>query len=207
MSLCLKHISYTVDNQSILHDVSWDLPRGQHGVLLGASGCGKTTLLHLIANLLTPSIGEVHWNNEPVATLQRRGKWRGVQLGMVFQTLHLVGALSVRGNIELAQTLAGKPHDTVAITHVLSRLGIADKADSFPHTLSVGQAQRVAVARAIINSPALILADEPTSALDDANARATIELLLEQAAACGASLLVATHDARIVSYFDQRLAL
>ena len=123
------------------------------------------------------------------------------------QTLHLIGVLSVRDNLRLARRLAALAADDAAIEACLASLGIAARARQKAADLSVGEAQRLAIARAVVKRPALILADEPTSALDDASCESALALLREQAAACGATLVIATHDQRIRAHFPQRLEL
>jgi putative ABC transport system ATP-binding protein len=120
---------------------------------------------------------------------------------MVMQRLHLISAMTIRANLQLAQRLASAAVDNALIEHLTQALGIIDKLDRYPRQLSQGEAQRAAIARALVNKPALLLADEPTSALDDKNCEAAISLLLDQAALHGATLIVATHDDRIKSRF------
>jgi len=205
----LQNISYTVGGNTILRGFSWQVNEGQHALMLGASGSGKTTLLHLLAGLLTPTEGTVLINGQNLSALQgsMRDRWRGLNIGMVFQTLHLVKALTVQDNLRLAYTMAGLPVDDGRIELLLARLGLADKKNSYPHELSVGQAQRVAIARAVVNKPKWILADEPTSALDDAHCMETLNLLEVEAGECGATLIIATHDQRIKSRYQHRLEL
>jgi putative ABC transport system ATP-binding protein len=136
-----------------------------------------------------------------------RDKFRGTNIGLVMQRLHLIGALSVTDNLKLTQRLAGKPVDATRIAAVLGQLGIAHKQKKFPRELSQGEAQRVAIARAVINHPPLILADEPTCALDDAHCEAAIDLLFTQARKHDATLIVATHDARIKNRFNRVVPL
>jgi putative ABC transport system ATP-binding protein len=178
---------------------------GQHTLVLGASGCGKTTLLNVVAGIALPMAGEVHVDGVRIDTLgaAARDHFRGRHLGFVMQRLHLISALTVKANLQLAQKLAGGAVDNARIQTLLATLGIVDKHSAYPRQLSQGEAQRVAIARAVVNRPALILADEPTSALDDANCEAAIQLLFDQATGHGATLLVATHDARIKRRFDQ----
>ena len=180
-----------------------EIARGQHTLLLGPSGSGKTTLLNILAVLATPMTGAVSIDNVRVDTLSesQRDHFRGQKIGLVMQRLHLISALSVRDNLLLPQRLAGVQPDSKCINAILEKLGIAHKVHVYPHQLSQGEAQRVAIARAVLNSPVMILADEPTSALDDANAEAAITLLFAQAEDHGATLVVATHDARIKSRF------
>jgi putative ABC transport system ATP-binding protein len=122
-------------------------------------------------------------------------------IGMVMQRLHLISAMTIRANLQLAQRLASRKVDNPLIVRLTEALGIVDKLDRFPHQLSQGESQRAAIARALVNKPALLLADEPTSALDDRNCSAAINLLLDQAELYGATLIVATHDDRIKSRF------
>ncbi|MEI6738372.1 MAG: ATP-binding cassette domain-containing protein [Pseudomonadota bacterium] len=180
-----------------------EIVAGQHTLLLGASGCGKTTLINIIAGLQTINTGTVALDGAPFSSLpaQQRDRVRGQKIGLVMQRLHLISALTVRANLALAQTLAGLTANQTMIEKIATALGITDKLDRPPRQLSQGEAQRAAIARAVINQPMLLLADEPTSALDDANCAVAIELLLAQAAQHGATLLVATHDARIRSHF------
>lgn len=205
----LQNVSYSIGGNAIFQNLNWQVREGQHALMLGASGSGKTTLLHLLAGLLTPTSGAVVVDGQNIAVLQggTRDAWRGRTIGMVFQTLHLVQALTVRDNLRLARTMAGLPADDARIDGLLKGLGLADKASSYPHQLSVGQAQRVAIARAVVNKPKWILADEPTSALDDAHCAETLNLLEAQARECGATLILATHDQRIKSRYQHRLEL
>jgi putative ABC transport system ATP-binding protein len=137
----------------------------------------------------------------------KRDAFRARHVGLVPQTLHLIGVLDVRGNLRLARSLAGLPADEAWIEACLASLGIAQLAGHKAADLSVGEAQRVAIARAVVARPELILADEPTSALDDANCERALKLLLDQAAACAATLVIATHDQRIRDRFPRRLEL
>lgn len=205
----LQNLSYAIDGNAILSNLNWQVREGQHALMLGASGSGKTTLLHLLAGLLTPTSGAIMVDGQNISALQSSAQdaWRGRSIGMVFQTLHLVKALTVRDNLRLARTMAGLPADDARVEALLKGLGLADKAASYPHQLSVGQAQRVAIARAVVNKPKWILADEPTSALDDAHCAETLNLLEKQAQECGATLIIATHDQRIKSRYQHRLEL
>jgi putative ABC transport system ATP-binding protein len=188
---------------------SWRLVQGRHALVLGRSGSGKTTLLHLIAGLLRPNAGRLRVTGAEMTRLRpvARDRLRGQALGIVFQHLHLIGAVSVLDNLRLARRMAGLAPDDTHLRGLLAALGLADKAARRPRGLSFGEAQRVAIARALANRPRLLLADEPTAALDDDNCARVAELLLAQAAAAGASLLVATHDRRLAGHFEERLEL
>jgi ABC-type lipoprotein export system ATPase subunit len=178
-------------------------------LLLGASGSGKTTLLQLLAGLRTPTSGKVMVDEQVLGELSgsQLDQFRGKKLGIIFQTSHFVRSVSIAENLALAQKLAGNPVDYQRIQDLLDQLSIGNKANASPANLSVGQQQRAAIARAIINQPSVILADEPTSALDDANTQQVIDLLREQAAAVNATLLIVTHDNRLTRIIDQQIRL
>lgn len=177
----------------------WRAGTGEAWLLSGPSGCGKSTILHILAGLIVPTEGSVVVAGSDVRSLGEgeRDRWRGRTVGLVPQRLHLVGALNVRDNLRLAQTLPGLPADDGRITALLESVGVADLARRYPRQLSQGQAQRVAVARAVVNRPAVLLADEPTANLDDAHAAQALELLRAQAVEAGATLVVASHDHRV----------
>jgi putative ABC transport system ATP-binding protein len=187
----------------------WRVAQGERWLVLGPSGCGKSTLLHVVAGLVRPTEGEVEVSGENVRRLEgaRLDRWRGSTVGIVLQALHLVKHLSVRDNLRLAQYLGHVPQDDARITDTLGALGVADKATRRASELSQGEQQRVAIARAVVNRPKLLLADEPTANLDDAAAAKVVDLLAEQAARHGATLVVATHDARVKGKFRERLEL
>lgn len=187
----------------------WELRERTRALVLGESGTGKTTFLHVLAGLRAPDNGRVIVDGEDLAVLSetRRDAFRGSRIGYVLQSLHLVKALSVLDNLRLASFLAGKRVPEKELRALLRKVGLEDRGNARTFELSQGEAQRVAIARALVNGPVLVLADEPTSALDDRNARLVIDLLLAVTAEHGAALVVATHDARIVPFFDYRLEL
>jgi putative ABC transport system ATP-binding protein len=187
----------------------WNVAQGERWLVLGPSGCGKTTLLHIVAGLVRPSEGQVEVSGENLGRLDapRLDRWRGTTVGIVLQALHLLKHLSVRDNLRLAQYLAQVPQDDARIADTLGALGVGQKAERRPSELSQGEQQRVAIARAVVNRPKLLLADEPTANLDDAAAGKVVDLLSEQAARYGATLVVATHDARAKGKFRERLEL
>jgi putative ABC transport system ATP-binding protein len=205
----IRGLRHEYAGRAVLAVPAWEVAPGESSLVLGPSGSGKTTLLNVIAGLATPTAGSVRVAGEEITRLApaARDAFRARKVGLVLQTLHLIGVVSVRENLRLAQRLAGNPADDARIDEVLASLGIAGLGGARASDISVGEAQRVAIARAVVNRPALILADEPTSALDDANCDRALALLLDQAAACGATLLVATHDNRIRGRFERRLEL
>jgi putative ABC transport system ATP-binding protein len=190
--LSLKGVRHRYGAREVLRLERFAAAQGEKWLVLGPSGSGKSTLLHILAGLLTPSEGSVE-----VAR----------PIGIVPQKLHLIASLTVEQNLLLAQYLAGAREEPARAAQVLAGVGLADRAQARPHQLSHGQAQRVAVARAVMNRPKLLIADEPTSNLDDAHCAAALDLLEAQAAECGATLVVATHDARAKGRFQHRLEL
>ncbi len=195
----LTDLEHRYGAASAVRVAAWTADAGSHWLLAGPSGCGKSTLLSILAGLVTPTRGRVVVAGTEPAALSggARDRWRGRHVGLVPQRLHLVGALSVRDNLRLAQYLAGVGVDDARIRELLEAVGVAGLAARAPRSLSQGQAQRVAIARAVVNRPRLLLADEPTASLDDAHAAAALELLRAQAVANGATLVVASHDARV----------
>ncbi len=184
----------------------FSLPPGRHLLLRGPSGSGKSTLLALMAGLLTPGAGRIQMAGADLGALsaRQRDAWRGAQLGFVPQRLHLSASLSVLDNLALPFISAGLPPQPERALALLQQLGLQGLEARLPHQLSVGQAQRVALARALMRQPALLLADEPSASLDDAHAHQVLHLLLDVAAAQGVSLILATHDARLVQPLQGR---
>jgi putative ABC transport system ATP-binding protein len=207
--IAVRGLAHRYDSTEVLRLPEWKVAQGERWLVLGPSGCGKTTLLHVLAGLIRPSEGEVFVFEKDLKKLDgaQLDRWRGATVGIVLQALHLMRHLSVRDNLRIAQYLAHAPQDDARIAETLGALGLADKAARRPAELSEGERQRVAVARAVVNRPKLLLADEPTANLDDDAAAHAAELLLEQAGRHGATLVVATHDARVKQKFDKRLDL
>jgi putative ABC transport system ATP-binding protein len=201
--LQISNLRYRYPNASRaqLSVPAFSLAAGAHAIILGPSGCGKSTLLHLLAAILTPQEGELHVAGTDLKTLSPRAAdaWRGSTVGFLPQKLALVPSLTVRENLLLPAYANGRTADRTRADALLDALGLADKAGAKPHQLSQGQQQRVAIARAMFNHPALLLADEPTANLDDIACAAVIRLLTAQASAGGASLVIATHDARVLA--------
>ncbi len=202
-------LRHEFDGRLVLDIPDWTVSPGGNCLVLGPSGSGKTTLLNALAGLLRPTAGNISISGQDIGALApgELDVFRGRHIGIVFQTLHLVSALSVADNLHLARYLGGLPRDESRLHRILDNLGLGAMASTRPRTLSQGEAQRVAIARAVINDPTVILADEPTSALDDGNAEQVLNLLSEQAKVCGATLIIATHDRRIRDRFAAILEL
>jgi putative ABC transport system ATP-binding protein len=178
-----------------------DVPQGGVLLLSGPSGCGKSTWLALVAGLVAPTSGELTVADQPLGTLKNIAvdAWRARAIGFLPQKLHLSSALDVQQNLALAQWAGGQPEDPARIHAALTALGVQELARRKPAQLSGGQAQRVALARAVLMQPRVILADEPTASLDDETAAAAVGLLLDTARAQRATLVIATHDARVAA--------
>lgn len=177
---------------------------GEHVALTGPSGCGKSTLLHLISGILRPDSGRISLDGTELGSLSEQAldRYRARKVGYVFQTFHLLAGLTVLENVETAITFA-EGSDYGKAREVLEEMGLGDRLSYYPRQLSVGQRQRVAVARAVVNAPPLLLADEPTANLDPPRAEAVMSLLRETCRAREAALLVVTHDQRAVDGFDR----
>ena len=183
-----------------------DLDVAQGGTLLltGASGSGKSTWLALAAGLLPASSGSVTVAEQDLQKLDKihSDAWRAKTIGFLPQKLHLSAALTVRGNLELAQWAAGEITDGKRIAEALTALGVQDLTERKPSQLSGGQALRVALARATLLQPKVILADEPTASLDDEACAAALGMLLATAERLQATLVIATHDSRVKKHLE-----
>lgn len=200
----LSGIMYQYPGGESLRFADLKVPTGQHTLILGDSGSGKTTLLHILSGLLKPNGGIVEIAGHEIYKLSARklDEFRGQHIGLIFQEAHLVKSLTIKENLQIAQGFAGAKVDNDRIQEVLTLLNLGDKANSYPSKLSRGQMQRAAIARAVINRPAILVADEPTASLDDRNTERVLDLLLAQAEQQHATLIIATHDKRVKSRIE-----
>ncbi|HEY3386451.1 MAG TPA: ATP-binding cassette domain-containing protein [Saprospiraceae bacterium] len=183
--------------------------KNEHALILGPSGTGKTTLLHLLGGILSPSSGEIVIGGTAVHSLRGHALdvFRGKHIGIIFQKPHFIRSLTAMENLLLTQTLSGNRPDKNQALALMESLGIRQNANKFSNTMSIGEQQRLAIARALINSPDVILADEPSSALDDHNCQKMIELLLQVADEKQSNLIVVTHDSRIKHMINKKITL
>ena len=204
----VRDLRFAYARETVLRLDRFRLGRSANTAVIGPSGCGKSTFVHLLAGLLSPDAGSVRVLGQDLAALAEaeRDRFRGRHIGFVFQRLHLLPALSVRENLALARRLA-RQRGPGRIDTLLERLGLAPLAGRKPQALSHGQAQRAAIARALVHEPELVIADEPTSALDDGHAGEVVALIREVAADSGAALLIVTHDHRVRGRLDGEFAL
>lgn len=203
--LQIENIAVGYGAQPVLRLKSLSLPRGGQCLLTGPSGSGKTSLLYAIAGLLPLQSGSIAIDGTQLASLSesQRDRFRGRHIGIIFQTLHLIKSLSVLDNLLLSSYVAGLPQQRGRAVELLRQLGVYDKKDAMPHQLSQGQAQRVAIARSVLQGPSLLLADEPTSSLDDDSCAAVISLIKQVAQDANAALLISTHDSRVKAHFSE----
>jgi len=205
----VEGLRFAYGGREIVAVDAFEVEAAGKALVVGPSGSGKTTLLHLMAGLLVPSQGRVLVAGQDLAVLSppQRDRFRGRNIGIVLQQFHLLPTLTALQNLLVAQSVAGLPVDRKAALAALASLGVGDCGHARPHELSVGQQQRVAIARALVNRPKLLLADEPTSSLDDESCAAVRDMLLEASEGHGATLVIATHDARLRGAVPHRLAL
>lgn len=185
------------------------LEKRENLLILGKSGIGKTTLLHLCAGLLTPLSGKITINKTDINSLSNNelNTFRGRNIGLVFQKNHLVQSLNVFENLQTSLFFSKKNTTNKEIEDLLKQLDIYDLKNKKVNKLSEGQLQRLGIALSIIHNPKVILADEPTSSLDDQNCKTVIKLLKEQAKLTDANLIVITHDHRLKSHFQNSITL
>ncbi|MFC6083608.1 ABC transporter ATP-binding protein [Sphaerisporangium aureirubrum] len=191
-----------------LDGVNLEIRAGEAVAVMGPSGCGKSTLLNMVAGLDRPTSGTVVVQGEDLGKLNetRRALFRRHRIGMVFQFFNLLDDLPALDNIALAAQLVGTPakQARARALELLDELGVADRRDLYPAALSGGERQRVAVARALMNRPALLLADEPTGALDSRSGEQVMDLLLDLNQ-IGQTLLIVTHDQRLATRCASRV--
>jgi putative ABC transport system ATP-binding protein len=205
----IQDLQHVYQNKIVVHIAQWQAQQGQQWLLLGKSGSGKTTVLQVLAGLLSPTQGRVNIAGQQIDLLSAKKLdiFRATQIGIVFQKPHFISTLTILDNLLLAQYLAGFKKEADVCLKRLEGLNIADKAKNYPNQLSQGELQRVSVARALLNRPSLLLADEPTASLDDENAENILQLFKKQAQQFNTTLLIATHDQRLKSAFDLKYIL
>ena len=204
---------YKVGKQIIraIDDVSVDSHEGEFVALVGPSGSGKSTLLHLLGGLDKPTSGEIVVGGKNVSSMNDRqlSKFRNQTIGFVFQSFYLQPFLTLRRNIEVASMpqRMGRAERKLRIESLARQVGLYDRLSHRPHELSGGQIQRAAIARALLNRPAIILADEPTGNLDSTNSRDIISLFQQIREQYHAAIIIATHDNEIAAQADRVIAL
>jgi len=203
----LYHITKRYNEVPALSDISFQVSKGEFSYITGPSGAGKTTLLKLLYGAIRPTSGKLLVGGVDVARLpSRKLPYLRRNIGIVFQDFKLIPRRTVGENVGLALEVLGTPRDVInrRVNAVLSIVGLRGRGDEYPLTLSGGEQQRVAVARAIVNDPSILLADEPTGNLDGAMAIEVMEIL-QAINLRGTTVLVATHDAGLMQRFPYRV--
>ncbi len=207
----IKKIFYTDDVEThALAGIHLGIERGEYVSISGPSGCGKSTLLSILGLLDTPSGGSYILNGNPVENLKpaERARIRNREIGFIFQAFNLIGDRSVYENVELPLTYRGMSGSERKrrVNEALEKVGMSHRSRHYPSQLSGGQPQRVAVARALVGEPSILLADEPTGNLDSTNGEAVMTLLRELHQN-GATICMVTHDPRYTTYADRIIRL
>jgi putative ABC transport system ATP-binding protein len=210
MSLELRNVTKSYrqpDGQRlpILNIANFNLATGEQAVLVGSSGGGKTTLLNIIAGITSADGGEVRIDGTDLSRLPEaaRDRFRAERIGFVFQTFNLLPAFTALENVLLGMSFSGKRPDRARAIQLLEKVGLKHRLHHKPGQMSVGEQQRTSVARALVNTPRLLLADEPTANVDSANQQTILDLLREACRENNVSLLLVTHAPEVANQFDR----
>ncbi len=208
MSLDIQQLAKHYGDSPVFRNVSLSLAPGEFVAIVGESGVGKSTLLNCMAGLDSWDHGSVHLQGHNLGELndEQRALLRRRHVGFVFQAFHVLPHLDVAQNVGLPLLLLGQ-HDDARVQHMLDAVGLSGLGERLPQQLSGGQLQRVAMARALVHRPALVLADEPTGNLDPATAARVMDALLAQTRAQGSSLVLVTHSEAAAARADRVLKL
>ena len=201
--LTCENISFSIDGHKLLSNIDFKIKKEKDLLITGPSGIGKTTLLSVLCGLQIPTEGSIRYNDISLYSLSENkiDEFRGKHLGIVFQSFNLINAFTIKQNLQIANTAEGS-QDTDHLYDLLERVGLADKSHIKVSNLSIGEKQRVAVARAFIGQPKWIFCDEPTSSLDDKNTDIITNLIKEESLRHKASLILITHDKRVQSILN-----
>jgi ABC-type lipoprotein export system ATPase subunit len=210
--LSIRDVHKRYGTTAVLRGISLQLQRAERVAVMGASGSGKSTLLHCVAGLEIPDSGSIRFRGQEITTMSehQRARLRRAKITSVFQFFHLLPTLTAAANVGFPLLLEGKlsaKERDGRVRQLLEEVGLSDRADSYPASLSGGEMQRLAIARALITDPELILADEPTGSLDSANGARILELLRQLTRSHGTALLMVTHDADAARSCDRILQM
>lgn len=204
-----KSFEVAGNSQPVLQDLNLEIARGEILMLLGPSGSGKSSLLNLLAGVDQPDSGQIRILNQNMTALDEAGRtrFRREHIGVVYQFFNLIPTLTVMENILLPLSLNGRLAERPQAEQQLALMGLADKQDRFPEQLSGGEQQRVAICRALVHKPALLLADEPTGSLDNDTADQVLALMLEKIRQEQMTLIMVTHSDALIEHADRVLRL
>ena len=202
MLIC-ENISFAIDGSKLISDINLKIQPQKDLLITGPSGIGKTSLLSILCGLQKPTQGNVKYNDINLYDMSENkiDDFRGKELGIVFQNFNLINSFTIKQNLDIANTVS-KQNNNDQPYDLLQRVGLAEKSHLQVSKLSVGEKQRLAVARAFIGKPKWIFCDEPTSSLDNKNTDVIINLIKEESLRCKASLILITHDTRVQSILN-----
>ncbi|XCB29862.1 ABC transporter ATP-binding protein [Arcanobacterium hippocoleae] len=202
-----RNLTKTFETTKAMRGISLDVQAGEVLAIMGPSGSGKSTLLHALAAIDTPTTGEVFFKNKRIDSLNdtERTILRRTAFGFIFQFSQLVPELTALDNVAVPLLLSGIPHRAATSEAMkwLTKVGLKERADSLPGKLSGGEAQRIAVARALCYKPEVLFADEPTGSLDSQSSTQVMEMFLDQARQNGMTVVMVTHEPSIAAYADR----
>lgn len=192
-----------------LNGISFEVEQGEVVSIMGPSGCGKSTLLNLVGTLDSPTSGDILIDGRGVATYKPLDRFRARTVGFIFQFHHLIPTMTLLENAELPMYSLGIPRKArrEKAMEMLVKVGLADRLDFLPTKVSGGERQRAAIARALVNDPAIILADEPTGSVDTETGKAILDHLIHLCHSQGVTMLIATHNREVAAYTDRILQL
>ncbi|AMJ43876.1 ABC transporter ATP-binding protein [Corynebacterium stationis] len=209
--LHLNDVTKDFGGAPVLSGITLDINAGETVAIMGPSGSGKSTLLHCMSGVLTPTSGQVLFKDAVLsdASDAARSRTRLADFGFVFQDHQLLPELSALDNVALPEMLNGTSRSKARAKaqELLNQLGLGSMVDRRPGQVSGGQAQRIAIARALVTSPAVIFADEPTGALDQATGHEVMQLLTAVVQRTGAALVMVTHDSRVADWMERRIEI
>ena len=190
---------------TVLDIPAWNLGSGEQVAIIGPSGSGKSTFLHILAGLLPATRGRIEVSGLRLDTMSEaaRDQFRAKHIGYIFQTYNLLQGYTAIENVWMGMTFSGMRLDKAKATELLARVGLRNRRSHYPSQLSIGEQQRVAVARALAHQPDIILADEPTGALDPRNSKAVIDLLRDVCRERGCSLVIVSHEMQVIQCFEK----
>ena len=203
----VKNVSKIYGDLHALKEVSFQVRKGEWVAIMGSSGSGKSTMMNIIGCMDKPSVGEVILDGQDITKESKNSltKIRREKIGLIFQQFHLIPYLTALENVMVAQYYHSIPDEQEAL-QALERVGLKDRAKHLPSQLSGGEQQRVCIARALINSPEIILADEPTGNLDEVNEKIVIDILT-QLHEEGSTIIVVTHDLEVGDVAERKIIL
>lgn len=207
--LAAKSIKYSYNSNNTFEFPDFCLESTEDLLIIGDSGVGKTTFLNILGGLLSPQSGSITLNGTNYSDLSSKDldKFRGKNIGIIFQSPYFVNNLNLMDNLLFSLFLSQNQQDKNVVIELLNQVGLNDKIYSKPNDLSQGEKQRASIALALVKKPNLILADEPTSSLDDNNCDLVVSLLKEQSQLNKCKLIIITHDARLKKHFKNSIKL